>query len=85
MPFALEQQNRERVAVLLQLADDFREKGHAHTAEIQKWAGLVEHRHSDFWLRLEIRGAALEEALGLSSETTSLVRGCVCVGIYLYK
>ncbi|XP_041962878.1 triple functional domain protein isoform X1 [Alosa sapidissima] len=65
-------QNRERVAVLLQLADGFREKGHAHTAEIQKWAGLVEHRHSDFWLRLEIHGAALEESLGLSSETTSM-------------
>ncbi|KAL2084885.1 hypothetical protein ACEWY4_020403 [Coilia grayii] len=65
-------QNRDRVAVLLQLADGFREKGHAHTAEIQKWAGLVEHRHGEFWLRLEIRGAALEESLGLSSETTSM-------------
>uniref|UniRef100_A0A8C4NB02 Trio Rho guanine nucleotide exchange factor a n=2 Tax=Eptatretus burgeri TaxID=7764 RepID=A0A8C4NB02_EPTBU len=61
-------QTKERVKLLIQLADNFVEKGHAHAGEIKKWVTAVDKRYRDFAMGMAKYRNALERALGISSE-----------------
>ncbi|XP_069075741.1 triple functional domain protein isoform X2 [Pleurodeles waltl] len=62
-------QTKERVKLLIQLADGFCEKGHAHSAEIKKCVTVVDKRYRDFFLRMEKYRTLLEKALGISTDS----------------
>ncbi|XP_043921535.1 triple functional domain protein [Protopterus annectens] len=62
-------QTKERVKLLIQLADGFCEKGHSHAGEIKKWVTAVDKRYRDFSLRMEKYRTSLEKALGISSDS----------------
>ncbi|XP_063041781.1 triple functional domain protein isoform X4 [Engraulis encrasicolus] len=62
-------QTKERVKLLIQLADGFCDKGHAHAAEIKKWVTAVDKRYRDFSLRMDKYRTSLEKALGISSDS----------------
>ncbi|TRY92866.1 hypothetical protein DNTS_031812, partial [Danionella cerebrum] len=62
-------QTKERVKLLIQLAEGFCEKGHAHASEIQKWVASVDKRYRDFSLRMDKYRSCLEKALGLSTDS----------------
>uniref|UniRef100_A0A803T6B5 Trio Rho guanine nucleotide exchange factor n=1 Tax=Anolis carolinensis TaxID=28377 RepID=A0A803T6B5_ANOCA len=66
-------QTKERVKLLIQLADGFCEKGHAHAAEIKKCVTAVDKRYRDFSLRMEKYRTSLEKALGISSDSNKSV------------
>lgn len=70
------QQTKERVKLLIQLADGFCDKGHAHAAEIKKWVTAVDKRYRDFSLRMDKYRTSLEKALGISSDSNKAV--CFC-------
>ncbi|KAF7707997.1 triple functional domain protein-like isoform X2 [Silurus meridionalis] len=61
-------QTKERVKLLIQLADGFCEKGHSHAGEIKKWVVSVDKRYRDFSLRMDKYRCCLEKALGISSD-----------------
>ncbi|XP_064646133.1 triple functional domain protein-like isoform X3 [Lineus longissimus] len=63
-------ENREKVKLLLQLADNLVEKGHAHAASIKQWVSAVDKRYKDFASRMEKYRAKLENSLGLPAEQT---------------
>lgn len=67
------QQTKERVKLLIQLADGFCEKGHSHSAEIKKWVTAVDKRYRDFSLRMDKYRCSLEKALGISSDSNKAV------------
>ena len=71
------QQTKERVKLLIQLADGFCEKGHAHAAEIKKCVTAVDKRYRDFSLRMEKYRTSLEKALGISSDSNKSVNHLV--------
>uniref|UniRef100_A0A8C2IWH3 non-specific serine/threonine protein kinase n=1 Tax=Cyprinus carpio TaxID=7962 RepID=A0A8C2IWH3_CYPCA len=62
-------QTKERVKLLIQLADGFCDKGHAHAAEIKKWVTAVDKRYRDFSLRMDKYRMSLEKALGISTDS----------------
>lgn len=62
---------------MIQLADGFCEKGHAHAAEIKKCVTAVDKRYRDFSLRMEKYRTSLEKALGISSDSNKSVNGSV--------
>uniref|UniRef100_A0A671S2V6 non-specific serine/threonine protein kinase n=1 Tax=Sinocyclocheilus anshuiensis TaxID=1608454 RepID=A0A671S2V6_9TELE len=68
-------QTKERVKLLIQLADGFCEKGHAHVSEIQKWVASVDKRYRDFSLRMDKYRSCLEKALGLSTDSNKASKG----------
>uniref|UniRef100_A0A8C1Q3Q1 non-specific serine/threonine protein kinase n=1 Tax=Cyprinus carpio TaxID=7962 RepID=A0A8C1Q3Q1_CYPCA len=57
-------QTKEKVKMLIQLADNFVEKGHTHVTELKKWVTAVDKRYRDFSLRV----AKYRCSLGISSE-----------------
>ncbi|XP_043930856.1 kalirin isoform X2 [Protopterus annectens] len=61
-------QTKEKVKLLIQLADSFVEKGHAHATEIKKWVSTVDKHYRDFSLRMGKYRSCLEKSLGISSE-----------------
>uniref|UniRef100_A0A452IJ56 Uncharacterized protein n=1 Tax=Gopherus agassizii TaxID=38772 RepID=A0A452IJ56_9SAUR len=61
-------QTKEKVKLLIQLADSFIEKGHIHAAEIRKWVTTVDKRYRDFSLRMGKYRYSLEKALGINTE-----------------
>ncbi|KAL2081481.1 hypothetical protein ACEWY4_023334 [Coilia grayii] len=61
-------QTKDKVKLLIQLADSFVEKGHVHVTELKKWVSTVDKRYRDFSLRMGKYRCTLEEALGISSE-----------------
>lgn len=67
------QQTKERVKLLIQLADGFCDKGHAHAAEIKKWVTAVDKRYRDFSLRMDKYRTLLEKALGISTDSNKAV------------
>ncbi|EDL82631.1 triple functional domain (PTPRF interacting) [Rattus norvegicus] len=73
-------QTKERVKLLIQLADGFCEKGHAHAAEIKKCVTAVDKRYRDFSLRMEKYRTSLEKALGISSDSNKSVNCFVHTG-----
>uniref|UniRef100_A0A673ME52 non-specific serine/threonine protein kinase n=1 Tax=Sinocyclocheilus rhinocerous TaxID=307959 RepID=A0A673ME52_9TELE len=68
-------QTKERVKLLIQLADGFCEKGHAHASEIQKWVASVDKRYRDFSVRMDKYRSCLEKALGLSTDSNKASKG----------
>lgn len=70
---SLLQQTKERVKLLIQLADGFCEKGHSHAGEIKKWVTAVDKRYRDFSLRMDKYRCSLEKALGISSDSNKAV------------
>ncbi|CAB1346629.1 unnamed protein product, partial [Coregonus sp. 'balchen'] len=62
-------QTKEKVKLLIQLADSFVEKGHVHVTELKKWVTTVDKRYRDFSLRMGKYRSSLEKSLGISSET----------------
>lgn len=67
-------ETRERVKLLIQLADSLVEKGHAHAISIKQWVATVDNRYKDFSNRMEMYRSNLEKSLGLltiSDEDTS--------------
>uniref|UniRef100_A0A8C7E759 non-specific serine/threonine protein kinase n=1 Tax=Naja naja TaxID=35670 RepID=A0A8C7E759_NAJNA len=61
-------QTREKVKLLIQLADSFVEKGHTHATEIRKWVTTVDKCYRDFSLRMGKYRYTLEKALGINTE-----------------
>jgi len=59
------QENREKVALLLQLSDNLVEKGHTHTDNIKSWASLVDRRYNDFSVQMEKYRDKLMSTLGI--------------------
>lgn len=66
LPFG--QQTKEKVKLLIQLADSFVEKGHIHATEIRKWVTTVDKHYRDFSLRMGKYQYSLEKALGVNTE-----------------
>lgn len=64
----LVQQTKEKVKLLIQLADSFVEKGHIHATEIRKWVTTVDKHYRDFSLRMGKYRYSLEKALGVNTE-----------------
>lgn len=62
------QQTKEKVKLLIQLADNLVEKGHAHVSELKRWVSTVDRRYRDFSLRMAKYQESLEKSLGISSE-----------------
>ncbi|XP_055012937.1 triple functional domain protein isoform X4 [Boleophthalmus pectinirostris] len=62
-------QTKERVKLLIQLAEGFCDKGHSHAAEIKKWVTAVDKRYRDFSLRMDKYRCSLEKALGISPDS----------------
>uniref|UniRef100_A0A669EZY4 non-specific serine/threonine protein kinase n=1 Tax=Oreochromis niloticus TaxID=8128 RepID=A0A669EZY4_ORENI len=67
-------QTKERVKLLIQLADGFCDKGHAHASEIKKWVSSVDKRYRDFSLRMDKYRTCLETALGISSDSNKALQ-----------
>ncbi|XP_071053767.1 triple functional domain protein isoform X4 [Onthophagus taurus] len=61
-------ETRERVKLLIQLADSLVEKGHAHANSIKQWVAAVDNRYKDFSSRMESYRQQLEETLGIQVE-----------------
>nr|XP_046259128.1 kalirin isoform X2 [Scatophagus argus] len=61
-------QTKEKVKLLIQLADNLVEKGHAHVSELKRWVSTVDRRYRDFSLRMAKYQECLERSLGVSSE-----------------
>ena len=68
-----QQQTKERVKLLIQLAESFCEKGHAHAQEIKTWVASVDKRYRDFSLRMDKYRSCLEKTLGISSDSNKTV------------
>jgi hypothetical protein len=47
------QETRERVKLLIQLADSLVEKGHAHASAIKHWVAAVDNRYKGFSSRMD--------------------------------
>ncbi|XP_072009143.1 triple functional domain protein isoform X2 [Engystomops pustulosus] len=62
-------QTKERVKLLIQLADGFCEKGHAHSSEIKKCIAVLDKRYRDFSVRMEKYRTSLEKALGIYNDS----------------
>lgn len=62
------QQTKDKVKLLIQLADNLVEKGHAHVSELKRWVSTVDRRYRDFSLRMAKYQESLERSLGVSSE-----------------
>ncbi|TWW80452.1 Kalirin, partial [Takifugu flavidus] len=63
-------QTKDKVKLLIQLADNLVEKGHAHVTELKRWVSTVDRRYRDFSLRMAKYQESLERSLGVSSEDT---------------
>uniref|UniRef100_A0A6P7GNL4 Kalirin-like n=1 Tax=Diabrotica virgifera virgifera TaxID=50390 RepID=A0A6P7GNL4_DIAVI len=61
-------ETRERVKLLIQLADSLVEKGHAHACSIKQWVEAVDNRYKNFSSRMENYRQQLEETLGIQEE-----------------
>uniref|UniRef100_A0A3Q2ZY59 Kalirin RhoGEF kinase a n=2 Tax=Kryptolebias marmoratus TaxID=37003 RepID=A0A3Q2ZY59_KRYMA len=61
-------QTKEKVKLLIQLADNLVEKGHTHISELKRWVSTVDRRYRDFSLRMAKYQESLEKSLGVSSE-----------------
>ncbi|XP_039965934.1 triple functional domain protein [Bactrocera tryoni] len=59
-------ETRERVKLLIQLADSLVEKGHAHASAIKQWVASVDQRYKDFSNRMDTYREQLEKSLGMS-------------------
>ncbi|XP_040567429.1 triple functional domain protein isoform X3 [Lepeophtheirus salmonis] len=60
-------ETREKVKLLLQLADTLVEKGHAHAPTIKNWVTEVDETYKDFSRRMDEYRVKLEKSLGEST------------------
>ena len=65
-------ETRERVKLLLQLADTLVETGHAHAPSIKTWVEEVDVTYKDFSTRMDKYRAQLEQTLGIPGSDRSL-------------
>ncbi|KAL3213716.1 hypothetical protein MRX96_035217 [Rhipicephalus microplus] len=63
-------ETREKVRLLLQLADSLVERGHAHASAIKCWVAAVDKGYKDFSLRMDQYRSQLEQKLGIQVEET---------------
>ncbi|KAK2189417.1 hypothetical protein NP493_107g06001 [Ridgeia piscesae] len=61
-------ETREKVKLLLQVADGLVEKGHVHATSIKSWVAAVDRRYKDFSCRMEKHRVKLETTLGLTHD-----------------
>ncbi|XP_076248755.1 trio Rho guanine nucleotide exchange factor isoform X3 [Calliopsis andreniformis] len=61
-------ETRERVKLLIQLADNLVEKGHAHAAAIKQSVAEVDQRYKDFSTRMDCYKSQIEDDLGIQSD-----------------
>ncbi|OXU29113.1 hypothetical protein TSAR_004897, partial [Trichomalopsis sarcophagae] len=61
-------ETRERVKLLIQLADNLVEKGHAHAAAIKQSVAEVDQRYKDFSMRLDCYKTTIEDDLEIQSD-----------------
>lgn len=69
--------------MLIQLADNFVEKGHTHVTKLKKWVTAVDKRYRDFSLRMGKYRCSLENALGISSEVLHITSNYYYYYFYL--
>jgi len=60
-------ETREKVKLLLQLADTLVEKGHAHAPNIKQWVDEVDETYKNFSTRMDQYRTKLEKSLGVDS------------------
>ncbi|XP_037067885.1 triple functional domain protein-like [Pollicipes pollicipes] len=60
-------ETRDRVKLLIQLADNIMEKGHAHAAQIKQWVATLDMAYKDFSHRMDMYRRQLEVQLGLQA------------------
>ena len=65
-------ETREKVKLLLQLADTLVDKGHAHAPSIKKWVEDVDATYKDFSTRMEHYRGRLEATLGFHDNSHQL-------------
>ncbi|XP_073973142.1 trio Rho guanine nucleotide exchange factor isoform X3 [Rhodnius prolixus] len=65
---AAAKETRERVKLLIQLADSLVEKGHAHAAQVKTWVAAVDNTYKDFSSRMDKYRSQLEGRLGIQTE-----------------
>lgn len=67
-------ETRDRVKLLIQLADNLVEKGHAHAVAIKQSVAEVDQRYKDFSMRMDFYKTQIEDDLGItqSDESVSL-------------
>ncbi|CAG0901712.1 unnamed protein product, partial [Darwinula stevensoni] len=61
-------ETREKVKLIIQLADSLVEKGHGHAESIKQWVAAVDASYKNFSGRMDSYKARLEGALGITSE-----------------
>lgn len=61
-------ETREKVRLLMQLADNLVEKGHIHAVGIKHWVTEVDKHYKDFAHRMEAYRDKLEKQVGMKSE-----------------
>ncbi|EDV95637.1 GH15671 [Drosophila grimshawi] len=66
-------ETRERVKLLIQLADSLVEKGHAHASSIKQWVASVDQRYKDFSNRMDSYCEQLEKSLGMAKQPLHLM------------
>ncbi|XP_059088154.1 triple functional domain protein-like isoform X1 [Tigriopus californicus] len=62
-------ETREKVKLLLQLADTLVEKGHAHAPSIKQWVQDVDNTYKDFSTRMDEYKVKLEKTLGVQQSS----------------
>uniref|UniRef100_A0A224XHF4 Putative guanine nucleotide exchange factor for rho and rac gtpase n=1 Tax=Panstrongylus lignarius TaxID=156445 RepID=A0A224XHF4_9HEMI len=65
---AAAKETRERVKLLIQLADSLVEKGHAHATQVKTWVAAVDNTYKDFSSRMDKYRSQLEGRLGIQTE-----------------
>ncbi|KAL0280126.1 UNVERIFIED_CONTAM: hypothetical protein PYX00_001517 [Menopon gallinae] len=61
-------ETREWVKLLIQLADNLVENGHAHASNIKQWVAAVDNKYKDFSSRMNKYRDQLEDSLGIQAE-----------------
>lgn len=72
------QETREKVRLLLQLADSLVERGHAHASAIKQWVASVDQSYKVFSERMDQYRQRLEQKLGLQSDVSYLSVYLIC-------
>lgn len=61
-------ETREKVKLIIQLADNLVDKGHAHSAAIKQFVAEVDQRYKDFSARMDCYKTQIEGDLGIQSD-----------------
>ncbi|KAF7988703.1 hypothetical protein HCN44_001276 [Aphidius gifuensis] len=69
-------ETRDRVKLLIQLADNLVEKGHVHASAIKQSVAEVDQRYKDFSMRMDSYKSQIEDDLGITQSDESIGIGC---------